>query len=252
MSKLRGILLRGAVLMSGLAIYFVGGHLQAASPEIPPQCYRAPVTEGIPMVYARESLIDQPILVQRADPEWPKQASTSIDYYCASFSFQVNAAGKPVAIEVLYDSHPGIDGIQFGQMAQQALKQWRYQPGMVDKGEADFLGFTAVFFKGFGKAVTRHAALVADGQALLVEDDVAKSWRSYGKTVTQEQLEQLEMAAEQKVAPQTIAAKLASQPKKPRVKIVNSWVVADDGSVLIGDKVYALEEKTEEEQTIQE
>lgn len=230
---------RLAIFLAGLS----GAMLPAAAAEekvpVPAQCYEEASQEGIPKSYNRESLVDQPVLVQRIEPDFPTQPTESRDFYCAAFMFSVGEDGRVRNVDMLYDSHPGIEGVFFGEMAENALRSWQYQPGMIDKQPAEFLGFTAVFYRGFGDAADLASLRQEAGSASRIANDIAEDWRSYGRMVSDWDIEVFETAAETGEAPSVIAAQKPKILKAPKPRVPTRWVVADDGTVMTDEKVYA-------------
>lgn len=243
---------KGRLIASTVAAVTMFVPAGAADEEVlPPQCYSHEVMTGIPATYTRDAMIDQPVLQKRIEPDYPAAPSKSREFYCAAFSFAVSAEGKTTDIELLYDSHPGIDDISFGADARKALAKWQFAPGMIDKGNAQFIGFSAVFFRGFGEMAEQHALLAEEAtQALVMKNDASADWRSYGRSVSQEELEALELAAERKAAPTVVKQELAKQPKKERPKFYNSWVIAEDGTILTDDGIIPANVGTIPENTV--
>lgn len=205
---------------------------------VPPQCLEKPSEQGMPVSYHRESMIDQPVLMFRQDPHYPVQPSETRDFYCASFMFSVGADGRVNNVETLYDSHPGIDGMQFGQLARAALDSWQFQPGMIDKAPAEFIGFSAVFYQGFGDKADLARLRKEAGTATHIANDISKDWQSYGRRVTQSELELLEEAADSRMAPDLARKVVKAKPQKPKVTVPTSWIVAEDGTVMTDQRIY--------------
>ncbi|MGV6802324.1 MAG: hypothetical protein ACWA5L_10415 [bacterium] len=207
--------------------------------DVPDQCLELGVEKGMPTIYHRESLIDQPQLLHKQEMTFPTQPTRTRDFYCAAFMYSIGADGRVKNIEMLYNSHPDIDGINFGQQARQVLQSWQYQPGMIDKAPEEFIGFSAVFFKGFGDRQNLAALRQKAGTASRVKNDISQDWKNYGRRVTQSELELLEDAANSKTAPQElIQTERQNRPLEEKVKIPTSWIVTDDGTVMTDDQIY--------------
>ena len=115
----------------------------------PKQCFTPDTTTGKPVSFHRESIIDQPVLLNRQSVRVPSQPVANRNFFCAAFYYSVDQNGRVADVQTLYNSHPGLGGVNFAKDAKRALKDWRYQPGMVDKGRARFTGYTTVFYYGF-------------------------------------------------------------------------------------------------------
>ncbi len=125
--------------------------IQIAAPD---QCFEPEAQTGAPSAFHRESIIDQPVLVQRKSMKVPSAPIANRNFYCAAFHYSVDEKGRVKDILTLYDSHPGLGGINFAKAAEQTLKDWRYQPGLVDKAPAKYTGLKTVFYYAFDGAET--------------------------------------------------------------------------------------------------
>lgn len=117
--------------------------------QAPTQCFARETQAGQPVRFHRESIIDQPVLMSRKALRVPSQPIADRNFFCASFYYSIDQNGRVADVQTLYNSHPGVGGINFAKEAKRTLKDWRYEPGMVDKGRAKFTGFTTVFYYGF-------------------------------------------------------------------------------------------------------
>ncbi|MCI5044125.1 MAG: energy transducer TonB [Aquisalinus sp.] len=117
--------------------------------EPPATCFVDEKQTGKPVRYHRDSIIDQPKLLKRAAQRVPATPTAGRDFYCAAFHYAVDERGRVKDVITLYNSHPGIGGVNFARDAERTLKEWRYQPGMVDKAPAKYTGLTTVFYYGF-------------------------------------------------------------------------------------------------------
>ena len=117
--------------------------------EAPSQCFTPEEQGGKPVMFHRESIIDQPRLIHREMLGVPARPRANRNFYCAAFYYAVDARGRITDIQTLYNSHPDVAGIDFAREAKRTLKKWRYEPGMVDKGPKKFTGLTTVFYYGF-------------------------------------------------------------------------------------------------------
>jgi hypothetical protein len=117
----------------------------------PRQCFAPENQSGAPIRFNRESIIDQPNLVKREMQKVPPRPVGDRNFYCAAFAYAVDERGRVTDIATLYNSHPGIGGVNFAREARKTLKQWRYQPGQVDKAPAKFTGLSTVFYYEFKK-----------------------------------------------------------------------------------------------------
>ena len=115
----------------------------------PSQCFSPENQSGAPVFFHQQSIIDQPRLVHREALAVPSSPRANRNFYCAAFSYSVDARGRVTDVQTLYNSHPGVGGIDFAREARSALRQWRYEPGLVDKGPQKFTGLTTVFYYGF-------------------------------------------------------------------------------------------------------
>lgn len=117
--------------------------------EPPATCFVDEKQTGKPVRYHRDSIIDQPKLLKRAAQKVPATPTAGRDFYCAAFHYAVDERGRVKDVITLYNSHPGIGGVNFAREAERTLKEWRYEPGMVDKAPAKYTGLTTVFYYGF-------------------------------------------------------------------------------------------------------
>ncbi|MGV6800678.1 MAG: energy transducer TonB [bacterium] len=117
--------------------------------EAPSACFLPDHQTGRPTRHHRGSIIDQPILRHKVAQKVPPMPRANRNFYCAAFSYTVGRDGHVVDIETLYNSHPNIGGIDFAKEARKSLKQWRYDPGMVDKAPQEFTGLSTVFYYSF-------------------------------------------------------------------------------------------------------
>ncbi|WP_306252962.1 hypothetical protein [Parvularcula sp. IMCC14364] len=117
--------------------------------EPPATCFVDEQQTGKPVRYHRGSIIDQPRLVRREAQKVPAQPVGGRNFYCAAFHYAVDERGRVKDIITLYNSHPGIGGVNFARQAERTLKEWQYEPGMVDKAPAKYTGLTTVFYYGF-------------------------------------------------------------------------------------------------------
>ncbi len=115
----------------------------------PRQCFAPEHQTGAPVMFNRESIIDQPVLIKREPQKVPSHPTANRNFYCAAFAYAVDERGRVTDISTLYNSHPGLAGIDFARAAKKTLKQWRYEPGQVDKAPAKFTGLSTVFYYSF-------------------------------------------------------------------------------------------------------
>lgn len=115
----------------------------------PSTCFTPDRQSGTPVAHHRGSIIDQPVLRKRISQKVPSNPVANRDFVCAAFSYSIDERGRVTDIETLYNSHPGVGGMDFAKMAKQSLKQWQYEPGMVDKAPQRFVGLSTVFYFGY-------------------------------------------------------------------------------------------------------
>jgi hypothetical protein len=127
----------------------VRGYVSSVRVEAPSQCFTSEQQTGKPVSFYRGAIIDQPRLVHREMLGVPARPRANRNFYCAAFYYSVDERGQVTDIQTLYNSHPDVGGINFARDAKRTLRQWRYDPGLVDKGRTKFTGFTTVFYYGF-------------------------------------------------------------------------------------------------------
>ena len=115
----------------------------------PSDCYEAAKQTGQPVRFFRDSAISQPVLVTHKPVAVPAQPVAGRNFYCATFHYSVDEQGNVVDVSTLYNSHDGLANVGFAKQAKKTLRDWRYQPGMVDRNPAKFTGLTTVFFHAF-------------------------------------------------------------------------------------------------------
>lgn len=124
-------------------------YVSASPVPAPLACFEPDDHAGAPVSYHQGSIIDKPRLVRRKAQKVPSRPVAGRNFYCAAFDYSVDHRGRVTDIHTIYNSHPGLGGIDFARMAKRTLQNWEFEPGMVDKAPQQFTGLRTVFYYGF-------------------------------------------------------------------------------------------------------